>query len=55
MKHAEPVRLAPLPKPMPAPAAIRKDESAKKPSGPVTYTVSKGADVFWPGKGLRTA
>ena len=26
-----------------------------KPKGPITYSQSKGSDVFWPGKNARKA
>ena len=31
----------------------REHPVAKKPEGPMTYQVSRGADVFWPRKNPR--
>ena len=51
MKQVDAIRAAEEPKAPPAgrPVADRKPDMSK-PVGPMTYTVVKGADVFWPGK-----
>ena len=53
MKHSEAFRPLAAPKPSPAKPVNGDRPAAKKPLGPLTYTVSKGSDVFWSGTSLR--
>ena len=51
MKQAEVIRSAEGPKTPPVGKLVgRQKPVPKKPVGPMTYTLSKGSDVFWPGK-----
>lgn len=54
MKQAEAIRSSEEPKTPPVGRPIDVQEPAlKKPVGPMTYSVSKGSDVFWSGKLLK--
>ena len=50
MKQADAFRSAEAPKASTANGAGGHKPAVHKPVGPVTYTVTRGSDVFWSGK-----
>ena len=55
MKQADAFRSTERPKALPGVVRAAGQVAAAKPVGPVTYTVTRGSDVFWPGKQGKVA
>ena len=56
MKHIDAARPTETPKVALPSSAAGRPKPASKPVGPVTYSVTRGSDVFWSGKqGGRTS
>ena len=55
MKHTDAFRPAERPKAMPGVVRAAGQAAVPKPVGPVTYTITRGSDVFWPGRQGKAA